>query len=151
MTTPISPRAERGFSMFLVIMAMFVTSMFVAAAFAAANGDLPLAGISKDRKATYAAAEAGLNFYLTHLNQDNDYWTKCENVPAPNGSELNPVNRVWNGSGSDPRRWRTVTGSRCCRRTTSPRAIRPIRRRCSTCRPAPSASARPGSRRRRRT
>ena len=42
-------RAERGFSMFIVIMAMFVTSMFVAAAFAAANGDLPVSGVaSKD-------------------------------------------------------------------------------------------------------
>jgi hypothetical protein len=109
-THPNSLRDQRGFSMFLVIMALFVTSMFVAAGFAAANGDLPLSGASKDRKATYAAAEAGLNFYLTHLNQDNDYWTKCENVPAPNASEPNPVNKVWT-SGFDVRRWRNVTGS----------------------------------------
>jgi hypothetical protein len=111
MTNDRSLRGQGGFSMFLVIMALFVTSMFVAAAFAAANGDLPLAGTAKDRKASYAAAEAGLNFYLTHLNQDPDYWTKCENVPAPNATELNPVNTVWNGSGSDPRRWRNVTGA----------------------------------------
>jgi Tfp pilus assembly protein PilX len=110
MTRPTSLRDQRGFSMFLVIMAMFVTSMFVAAAFAAANGDLPLSGASKDRKATYAAAEAGLNFYLTHLNQDNDYWTKCEFVPPPNATEPNPVNTVWT-SGPDLRRWRNVTGS----------------------------------------
>jgi Tfp pilus assembly protein PilX len=108
---PRTDRGERGFSMFIVIMAMFVTSMFVAAAFAAADGDLPMAGASKDRKETYAAAEAGVNFYLSHLNQDPDYWTKCENVPAPNGTEVNPVNTVWNGSGSDPRRWRNVTGN----------------------------------------
>ena len=50
--------------MFLVIMAMFVTSMFVAAAFAAADGDLPMAGASKDRKETYAAAEAGVELGL---------------------------------------------------------------------------------------
>jgi hypothetical protein len=104
-------RGERGFSMFITIMVAFVGSMFVAAAFAAANGDLPQSGQSKDRKATYAAAEAGLNFYLTHLAQDNDYWTKCENVPAPNGTEVNPVNTVWSGLGVDPRRWRKVTGS----------------------------------------
>jgi hypothetical protein len=109
-TTSHTLRGQRGFSMFLVIMALFVTSMFVAAAFAAANGDLPQSGTSKDRKAAYAAAEAGLNFYLTHLAQDNDYWTKCENVPAPNASEVNPVNRVWT-SGADTRRWRKVTGS----------------------------------------
>jgi hypothetical protein len=105
-----SLRGQGGFSMFLVIMAMFVTAMFVAAAFAAANGDLPQSGASKDRKATYAAAEAGLNFYLTHLNQDNDYWTKCENVPAPNPADANPVNKVWS-AGPDVRTWRKVTGS----------------------------------------
>jgi hypothetical protein len=110
MTSHSHSRGERGFSMFIVIMAMLVTSMFVAGAYAAANGDLPQSGVSKDRKASYAAAEAGLNFYLMHLSQDNDYWTKCENVPAPNGSEANPVNKVWT-SGADVRRWRKVTGS----------------------------------------
>lgn len=105
-------RGQRGFSMFIVIMAMFVTSMFVAAAYAAANGDLPMGGDSKDRKIAYAAAEAGLNFYLTHLGQDPDYWTKCENVPAPNTTgEPNPVSKYWNGTGTDNRTWRNVTGS----------------------------------------
>jgi hypothetical protein len=104
-------RAERGFSMILVIIAMFVLSMFVAAAFAAANGDLPVAGISQDRKETYASAEAGLNYYLNHLQQDNDYWTKCDQVPAPNANEPNPVNQQWDGGTTDPRRWRTVPGS----------------------------------------
>ncbi len=110
-TSPHTLRDERGFSMFITIMVAFVASMFVAAAFAAANGDLPQSGQSRDRKAAYAAAEAGLNFYLTHLAQDNDYWTKCENVPAPNGSEANPVNAVW-ATGPDVRRWREVTGSK---------------------------------------
>jgi hypothetical protein len=106
-------RDERGFSMFVAIMAMFVTAMFVAAGFAAANGDLPVSGISKDRKSTYAAAEAGLNFYLNHLQQDNDYWTMCDQVPAPNSSEPNPVNQQWDGTSpaSDTRRWRTIPGS----------------------------------------
>ncbi len=105
-------RGQRGFSMFIVIMAMFVTSMFVAAAFAAANGDLPMGGDSKDRKIAYAAAEAGLNFYLTHLGQDPDYWTNCELVPAPNSTgEPNPVSKYWNGTGTDMRTWRNVTNS----------------------------------------
>jgi len=104
-------RDERGMSMFIVIMAMLVTSMFIAAGYAAANGDLPMSGGSKDRKSTYAAAEAGLNFYSFHLNQDNDYWTKCDTVPAPNATEPNPVNQAWSGSGADPRRWRNIPGS----------------------------------------
>jgi hypothetical protein len=104
-------RDERGFSMFIVIVVMLVTTMFVTAAYAAARGDLPMSGNSKDRKSSYASAEAGLNFYAFHLNQDSDYWTKCDQVPAPNGSELNPVNQVWNGSLPDTRRWRTVPGT----------------------------------------
>jgi hypothetical protein len=104
-------RSERGISMFLVIMAMFVTSMFVAAGFAAANGDIHLSGQTKDRKSAYSAAEAGLNFYLTHLNQDSDYWTYCENVPKATPTEAAPVNQPWNGVGADPRIWRTIPGS----------------------------------------
>ena len=109
--TRLALRAERGFSMFLVIMAMLLTAMFIAAGFAAANGDLPISGVSKDRKITYAAAEAGLNFYLNHLQQDNDYWTKCDQVPAPNAAENNPVNQQIDPGQPDTRRWRNVPGS----------------------------------------
>jgi hypothetical protein len=52
-----------------------------------------------------------MNFYLNHLNHDSDYWTKCDQVPAPNASELNPVNQQWDGKGTDPRRWRTLPGT----------------------------------------
>jgi hypothetical protein len=104
---------EGGFSMFLVIMVMFVSSMFVAAGFAAANGDLPLSGNWRDRKTAYAAAEAGLNFYQYHLDQDSDYWLKCTTVSAPNGSEVSPVNQAWDGANpkDDPRQWRKIAGS----------------------------------------
>jgi hypothetical protein len=110
---------EDGFSMFLVIMVLFVSTMFVAAGFAAANGDLPLSGNWRDRKTAYAAAEAGLNFYQFHLDQDNDYWLKCTNVKAPNLTEPSPVNQAWDGTGplgsdgkpTDPRQWRKVPGS----------------------------------------
>lgn len=105
--------ADEGFSMVLVVMVMIATGMFVAAGFAAANGDLPISRDSQDRKAAYAAAESGINFYQFHLNADNDYWLRCDNVPAPNATEKNPVNKFknWNGVGTDPRRWRKVAGS----------------------------------------
>jgi hypothetical protein len=110
---------DDGFSMFLVIMVLFVSTMFVAAGFAAANGDLPLSGNWRDRKTAYAAAEAGLNFYQYHLDQDNDYWLKCTNVKAPNLTEPSPVNDAWDGTGpvqpdgtiKDPRAWRKLPGS----------------------------------------
>jgi hypothetical protein len=108
MTMHLTARAERGFSMFIVIMAMFVTSMFVAAAFAAANGDLPVSGVAVQRKSSFAAAEAGLNYYLNRLQVDPDYWTKCASGPPPNANEVNPVNQPWSGSGPDTRRWRTI-------------------------------------------
>ena len=70
--------------MIAVMGVMAASSLFVAAAFAAANGDLPLTRDSQDRKQAYAAAEAGINYYQYHLNQDSDYWTRCINVPPPN-------------------------------------------------------------------
>ena len=105
--------AEHGFSMIVVMGVMAASSLFVAAAFAAANGDLPLTRDSQDRKQAYSAAEAGINYYQYHLNQDPDYWTKCTTVPAPNATENQPVNQAWNGTSptSDPRRWRNVRGS----------------------------------------
>jgi hypothetical protein len=103
-------RAERGFSMFIVLMALTVTAMFVAASFAAVNGDLPQSANAKSRKASYAAAEAGLAFYLNHLQQDPDYWTLCDKAPDPNAGEKSPINLQWDGAGTDPRVWRTVPG-----------------------------------------
>jgi Tfp pilus assembly protein PilX len=109
-----SPRAlvagEHGFSMIVVMGVMMASALFVAAAFAAANSDLPLTRDSQDRKQAYAAAEAGVNLYQYHLNQDSDYWTRCTNVPAPNATENQPVNQKWNGVLPDPRRWRNVAG-----------------------------------------
>ena len=103
---------EDGFSMIIVMGVMAASSLFVAAAFAAANGDLPLTRDSQDRKQAYAAAEAGINYYQYHLNQDPDYWTRCTNVPAPNATENQPVNQKWNKvAGADPRRWRKVAGT----------------------------------------
>ena len=73
--------SERGFSMIVVMGVMAASSLFVAAAFAAANGDLPLTRDSQDRKQSYAAAEAGINLYQYHLNQDPDYWNRCTTSP----------------------------------------------------------------------
>lgn len=98
---------ERGFSMVVVMLVMMVVGMFVVGAFAAANGDLPQSRKSQDRKLAYGAAEAGLNFYEYHLNAENDYWTNCTNVPAPNASEVSPVNQI----NANPRKWRFMPGS----------------------------------------
>ena len=85
------PRGERGFSMMIVVTAMLVTSMFVAAAFAAADGGLSLSVENKQRKSSYAVAEAGLGYYLKRLREDPDVWTNCaDSKLAPNGQEASP-------------------------------------------------------------
>ena len=103
---------QHGFTMVAVMVTMLVTGLLGMAAFAAVNGDLPFSRDSKDRKLAYGAAEAGLNYYLFQLNRDFDYWSKCDTGPPPSASEPNPVNQAWNGSGTDPRRFRKVQGGK---------------------------------------
>src|SRR6201991_1762778 len=105
-------RGERGFSMFIVIVALFVPSLFVAAAFAAANGGLRLSVENKERKSSYAVAEAGLGYYLKRLRENPDVWTQCDSASTPNPSEKSPINQQWDGDkvagkpDGDPRTWR---------------------------------------------
>jgi type II secretory pathway pseudopilin PulG len=105
---PVSPRraTEAGFTLVTVMGVLLIASLLSVATFAAVNGDARESGKDVGRKQALAAAEAGVNDYLFHLNQDNAYWTKCTNVPDPNA-----VNDVWDGTGPDPRKWRNVPGS----------------------------------------
>jgi Tfp pilus assembly protein PilX len=101
----------RGFTSVTVMSTLLVGGLVVTAGFAAADGDITLAKNDQSAKQAYAAAEAGLNVYVYHLNQDNGYWADCTNVPDPNASEPAAVNQLWDGTGSDPRTWRTVPGT----------------------------------------
>jgi hypothetical protein len=97
---------ESGFTLVTVMGTLLIASLMSVAAFAAVDGDARESGKDVGRKQALAAAEAGVNDYLFRLNQDNGYWAKCANVPAPA-----PVNDVWNGTLPDPRKWRNVPGS----------------------------------------
>lgn len=99
-------RREDGFTLFTVIATLLIVTMFSVAAFAAVDGDVAESGHDVARKQALAAAEAGVADYRFHLNQDEAYWQKCTAVPAPNA-----VNDAWDGTGNDPRRWRTVPSS----------------------------------------
>jgi hypothetical protein len=101
---------ESGFSMIVIMLLMTLVSMMGIAAYDAANGDTPATGADQDRKQAYAAAEAGLDYYLYHLGQDNAYWTHCASVPGPKPGQPSPVNQRWNGVLPDPRNWRDVPG-----------------------------------------
>ena len=100
-------RDDRGFAMVAVIGVMAITGLFLAAGFAAADGDLPIVQNSKERKRAYAAAEAGLAYYRYQLAQDNDYWTHCDNVPGPATGVPAPITQA----GATNRNWRTLPGS----------------------------------------
>jgi hypothetical protein len=96
--------AEHGFSMMAVILVMLATSMLGAVAFAAVGGDIPFARAAQDRKQAYAAAEAGIEYYLYQLARDNDYWTNCDDVDS-----ASPVNLENPSPGA--RKWRTIAGA----------------------------------------
>jgi len=104
--TRLDVRAEHGITMVAVMVVMTVATMVASAVLLAAQGDLPFSKASSDRKQANAAAESGIAYYLYQLSRDNDYWTKCDDVPAPA-----PVHQKWNGNGTDPRAWRTVPGT----------------------------------------
>jgi type II secretory pathway pseudopilin PulG len=101
---------ERGFAMVPVMAVLMVSGMLTVAAVAAATGDLPIARESQDRKAAYAAAESGLNYYLFQLTQDPDYWTNCDQVPDPNPTDAGDNSPI-SLAGANPRKWRTVPGT----------------------------------------
>lgn len=77
-----SHRNEEGFSLVVVIIALTIGSLLTIAALAAATGDLPSSRKAQDRKAAYAAAESGLDYYKYKLSLNNDLWKTCYSTTA---------------------------------------------------------------------
>lgn len=93
-------RAEDGFTMIVVIGVLVVVLGSTMAAFAAVNGDLPLASNDSSQKQAYAAAEAGIQRYLYALDQNSEFWTQC--VPAGSNWIYNPGGASWTNSAPVP-------------------------------------------------
>lgn len=100
--------SERGFTTVTLMGVLMVGGLLVAAGFAAVDPDISLSREDQDSKQAYGAAESGLQWYLSALARDNNYYLKCTQVPPPNASEAAPVNDVWTGSGI--RKWRKLPG-----------------------------------------
>lgn len=100
MASRITSRARRdeGFTLVVVMLFLLGASMLSAAAWAAANGDIPLTGGDRDSKQAYGSAEAGIAWYQYHLNQDNLYWNRC--------AATSPIS---NGTGQRP--WKAIPGT----------------------------------------
>jgi hypothetical protein len=72
---------EDGFTMIFAIIVLFVSSLLVAAAFVAANGDVKLTHTSTSAKKAYFAALAGINAYKYKIEDNPNYWIKCPRLP----------------------------------------------------------------------
>jgi len=70
---------ERGFTMFVTLLVLVVTTLLVAALFLALNGDAHISQHDLDSKRAYTAAAAGANAFLYQLNQNPNYWESCAN------------------------------------------------------------------------
>jgi type II secretory pathway pseudopilin PulG len=96
-TTP-PTSGERGFTMLVTLVVLFIASLLMAGAWAAANGDIHLTQTDSNAKKAYYAAQAGISAYIYHLNQDINYWTYCTEGAAASNHALNQegstVNRV---------------------------------------------------------
>lgn len=75
-------RDERGFTMIIAIMVMFVTSLLIVAAFTTVEGDVANSRTIVDQQKAYYAAVAGVQEYEYQLQANPDYWQTC---PAPKG------------------------------------------------------------------
>ena len=100
-------RCQQGFTTVTLMGVLMVGGMLVAASFAAVDPDIGLSQKDDDSKQAYAAAEAGISYYLNRLAQDSSYYTHCANVPS---ATQNAVNIEWSGTGADPRRFRKIPG-----------------------------------------
>jgi hypothetical protein len=103
-------RCQRGFTTVTMMGVLMVGGLLVAASFAAVDPDIGLTAKDEDGKQAYAAAEAGLNYYINRLGQDNGYYLKCTNVPQPNGAGSSPVNQRWTTGTTDPRTFLAIPG-----------------------------------------
>jgi Tfp pilus assembly protein PilX len=99
-------RDESGFTMVAVLMLLLVGMAFALAAFSTTQADTPQSGKDRDAKQAYAAAEAGINYYMFRLGQNNAYWTDCAGGVGPVG-DTNPVNL----DGASTLNWRNVQGT----------------------------------------
>jgi hypothetical protein len=97
----------RGFTTVTLMGVLMVGGLLVAAAFTAVQPDIRLSRADQDSKQAYAAAESGLQWYMNGLARDNTYYLNCANPPAPNSSEVAPVNQKWV---SGAFKWRDVPG-----------------------------------------
>jgi Tfp pilus assembly protein PilX len=87
-TSPLHGRLaqdERGFTLIIVMALLLVSSLLVAGAFSAADGDVNLTQKNTAGARAYYAAQAGIQVFEYNLNKNNEYWTECPKTAEPVG------------------------------------------------------------------
>ena len=74
--------AEDGFTMLLALIVLTVTTLMIAAAFVAANGDIGSSQHDLDGKRAYYAARAGLANFLYKVNKNTELLAELPNAGA---------------------------------------------------------------------
>ncbi|HEX3432671.1 MAG TPA: hypothetical protein VHT25_01265 [Solirubrobacteraceae bacterium] len=73
---------EEGFTMLFALLALFVSSLLVAAALTSANGDIRLSRKTTAQNKAYYAAVAGVNRYQYQMSANPNYWIECPTLPT---------------------------------------------------------------------
>jgi len=84
---------QHGFTMLMVVTALFAVSMLTVAAYSATESDIPVARADQQSRSAYEAAQAGVDWYAALLRTDPEMWMRC------------------GGDSSDPWRPLTVEGT----------------------------------------
>lgn len=84
---------DSGFVLITVVIVALALSLTVTALMDAALGQVPQARNDQDFHASLAAAEAGVDEYISRLNQDSEYWLNGNGDPAEpaNAANSNPA------------------------------------------------------------
>ncbi len=80
-------RDEAGIAMIVVMAVVMILTFTTIAIFTQAVQQLPLARHDQDHETALAAAEAGVDDYLNHLNQNSNYWVYNAGNPPPDGNQ----------------------------------------------------------------
>ena len=98
-------RGDRGFAMIMVIGSMAVLTIFVTGALTFAMTNIKPARHDQDWQAALAAAQAGVDDYMRHLEDNDSYWSLVEHRPGEPGAEHD---QLAHGPGGDRDQRRTV-------------------------------------------
>ena len=80
-------RDEGGFILVVVVLSLIFLLMLVTSVLSYSLGSQTISRRDEDWNAALSAAEAGIDDYIFHLNQDGSYWQYSSTNPPPDGNQ----------------------------------------------------------------